>query len=103
VCRKSSDKGHKRTNSDGTIKFTTSSYQDLTALDTSTATMTTTTTTASPKRHSLLVTAADNESLSNVDSNKPEVGTTLMITHCLVLAYVIESLRFYCCAYTRRP
>jgi len=86
VCRKLSDKGHKRTNSDGTIKLTTSSYEDLTALATATATMTTTTatmtttTTSSPKRHSLLVT--DNDSLSSFDSNKPEVGTSLAITNC---------------------
>ena len=74
VCSKLHDKGHKRTNSDGTIKLTTSSCHDLTALDTTTATTTTTTrtTTDSPRRSSIMVMTAD-ESLSNIDSNKPEV------------------------------
>ena len=91
VHRKSSDKGHKRTNSDGTIKFNTSaSCEDLTTRDTTTATTTSATAkqngdSCSPRRRSVMVVAADTESLGSVDYNKPEVhiataATVLIVT-----------------------
>jgi len=82
-CRKSSDKsGHKRTNSDGTVKMS-SSLHDLSSLGLattfSTATTTADTTTsassqAEMRRRSVIATmSSDGESIAS-SSNKPEVN-----------------------------
>ena len=80
MCRKLSDKGHKRTNSDGTVKLNlSSSCQDLAALETATTTAAATkgNDSWSPRRRSVIVTTADKLSLSSSDYNMPEVCTLL--------------------------
>ena len=87
VDRKLSDKagrGHQRNNSDGTIQLTmSSSWHDLSSLGNDTTTTTTTTgpatttrgadTLSSPRRRSVMVTAAETHSLGSVEFSKPEV------------------------------
>ena len=70
VYRKLSDKGHKRNNSDGSVKLNSSpSLHDLP----STSTPLTVTQGDSGRRQSLFTSAAEGEALSVVEFNRPEV------------------------------